>query len=41
MVPLKRKPVSKQKSVSKFRHNTTKTKAPNMQPTPMRGGWRL
>jgi len=41
MVPLKRRPVSKHKSASKFRKHTKHTKAPNMQAAPMRGGWRL
>lgn len=41
MVPLKRKPVSKGKSARHFRKHTQHTKAPNMAPTPMRGGWRL
>lgn len=41
MRPLKRKPVSKVKSVRKFRHHAKKTKAPNMGMAPQRGGWRL
>lgn len=41
MKPLKRKPVSKGKSARRFKKNTQQTKSPNLQKTPMRGGWRL
>lgn len=41
MVPLKRKPVQKQRSARAFRNNVQTTKAANIQPPPMRGGWRL
>ena len=41
MRPLKRKAVSKHGSAKKFRRNVSKTKAPNMVPPPMRGGYRL
>lgn len=40
MKPIKRKPVSKRKSVSKFKKNIKKTKAVNFA-GPMRGGIRL
>lgn len=36
-----RKPVNKKKAARKFGHKTMKTKAANMQPKPMRGGYRL
>lgn len=38
--PLKRKPVNKTKSAKRFRHQTRKTKAANMNGL-ARGGWRL
>ena len=41
MRALKRRAVSKQKSVKKFRQHAHKTKAANMQSAPQRGGWRL
>lgn len=41
MRPLKRSGVSKFKSAGKFRKHVGRTKAANMQVTPMRGGWRL
>lgn len=41
MKPLKRKPVNKKKSARKFGHKSTKTKAANINPAPMRGGIRL
>ena len=41
MKPLKRRPVSKVKSASNFKRNVGKTKAANVAPTPMRGGYRL
>lgn len=41
MRPLKRKKVNKYKAAKKFSRQTMKTKAPNMQPHPMRGGYRL
>lgn len=40
MKPLKRKPVSKNRSAKKFRGQTRRTKARNMV-GPMRGGIRL
>lgn len=40
MRPLKRQPVSKAKSVRKFRNDSRRTRAANMI-QPMRGGWRL
>lgn len=41
MRPISRKPVSKQKSAAKFRRGVSITKVVNLQPAPMRGGWRL
>jgi len=41
MRPSSRHHVSKGKSARQFRHNTTKTKAVNVRPGPMRGGIRL
>lgn len=41
MVPLKRRAVNKGKSVKQFRRNVSKTKAGNIAPKPMRGGYRL
>ena len=38
---LHRRPVHKKSSVRKFRHHAKKTKAPNLQAMPQRGGWRL
>ena len=38
---LKRRAVSKYKSVRKFRQHARKTKVPNMAMAPQRGGWRL
>lgn len=38
---LHRSRVSKSKSARKFRHSTTRTKYPNVAPSPQRGGWRL
>lgn len=38
---MQRRPVNKHSSAKKFRHNTQKTKAANVQPNPMRGGIRL
>ena len=32
---------SKMKSVKHFKHRTHRTKSPNMQTKPQRGGWRL
>jgi len=40
MRPLRRKPVSKNRSARKFRAQTRKTKAANLN-GPQRGGWRL
>lgn len=41
MRPTKRRPVNKHKSAQKFRHHAHKTRALNMAPRPMRGGFRL
>jgi hypothetical protein len=41
MTPNRRKPVNKQASARKFRSQSGRTKAPNVAPNPMRGGWRL
>lgn len=41
MRTLYRRPVSKMKSVRKFRRHARKTKAPNLGLSPQRGGWRL
>lgn len=41
MRPLKRRPVSKRRSAGKFRRQISRTKAPNVAPRPMRGGYRL
>lgn len=41
MRPVERRSVSKRKSASQFRRNTTRTKAANMAGPSMRGGWRL
>jgi hypothetical protein len=41
MRPLNRKPVSKHKSAKTFRKHTTHTKAANLAPPPMRGGYRM
>lgn len=41
MRPLRRKPVSKGKSASQFRHHVSRTKMPNLRAVPMRGGFRL
>jgi len=38
---MKRMKVNKRKSARKFRNNVSHTKAANMQPMPMRGGYRL
>ena len=38
---MKRKAVSKQHSAKEFRHKVAHTKAINMAPPPMRGGYRL
>lgn len=38
---LKRKHVSKGKSAAQFKRNVSHTKAANIQPPPMRGGWRM
>jgi len=37
----KRMPVNKGRSASQFRSNTSHTKARNIAPPPMRGGYRL
>lgn len=41
MRPLARGRVNKRGSARSFRKSTTRTKAPNMAPPPMRGGFRL
>lgn len=41
MRPLKRHGVNKRRSAGKFRRQTSRTKAPNVQKGLMRGGWRL
>lgn len=41
MRPLARKHANKHKSARQFRGNTTRTKALNLKPGPMRGGIRL
>lgn len=41
MRPVRRMPVHKGKSASKFRHHAGHTKAVNVAPAPMRGGIRL
>lgn len=41
MRPLRRSHVNKKHSARKFRKASARTKAANMQTTPMRGGWRL
>lgn len=41
MRPSRRSPVNKSGSAKQFRRNSERTKAANMQPTPMRGGFRL
>lgn len=41
MRPLKRKPVGKYGSAKKFRKQVGRTKAANVRPSPMRGGFRL
>lgn len=38
---MKRMPVNKHKSASKFRRQVSHTKAANIASGPMRGGWRL
>lgn len=41
MRPTKRRVVNKHRSAGKFRHHVGKTKALNMAPRPMRGGFRI
>lgn len=41
MRPLARKSVHKGRSARNFRHNVSTTKAANLAPPPMRGGYRL
>lgn len=41
MANLKRHHVNKHRSARRFRHQAGRTKAPNIQQGPMRGGWRL
>lgn len=41
MRPLNRKNVNKGASASHFRGNVRRTKAPNVETRPMRGGYRL
>lgn len=38
---MKRFGVNKGRSAAKFRRNVSHTKVANIQPPPMRGGWRL
>ncbi|WNK14441.1 MAG: hypothetical protein [Microvirus sp.] len=37
----RRMPVNKSRSAAQFRGNTSRTKARNIAPPPMRGGYRL
>lgn len=41
MKPSSRYPVNKGRSAAKFRSKTMRTKAANMVPPPMRGGYRM
>lgn len=41
MKPLTRRPADKHSSAKRFRSDSRHTKAPNMAPPPMRGGFRL
>lgn len=41
MRPLKRKPVHKSSSAHSFRRSVSRTHPTNLQPVPMRGGFRL
>jgi hypothetical protein len=41
MNPLSRQSVSKRGSAKKFRGHASRTKAANLAPPPMRGGYRL
>lgn len=41
MRPSRRAPVSKGRSAGHFKAQTARTKAPNVAPPPMRGGYRL
>lgn len=41
MKPLSRHNVSKSSSAKRFRSDSRRTKAPNLAPPPMRGGFRL
>lgn len=41
MRPVKRSGVNKGASAAKFRRGVSRTKEINLQPSPMRGGWRL
>lgn len=41
MRPVKRVPVHKGHSASKFRRDVRRTHPKNVKPVPMRGGWRL
>lgn len=41
MRPVKRYGVNKRASAGKFRSGVSRTKAANLNVTPMRGGWRL
>lgn len=40
-VPLRRRHVDKKASAKEFRRDSTRTKALNMAPKPMRGGFRI
>lgn len=41
MRPVKRFGVNKRRSAGKFRGQSSRSKAPNVINSPMRGGWRL
>lgn len=41
MKPLSRSGVNKHRSAGKFKSQARRSKAPNVAPPPMRGGWRL
>lgn len=41
MRPLKRHGANKHRSAGKFKHQVSRSKAPNVAMAPMRGGWRL
>lgn len=41
MRPVSRRPVNKSRSAAQFRSDSHRTKAVNLAPPPMRGGYRL